>query len=85
MCLLRVRCRGRERRGWAALTRVLQDSNQIGDDGARGLGEGLKVNSSLQGLYLVRHFEFLTYDLFGALQGEGGEGVGCTHACAAEQ
>ncbi len=63
---------------------MLQDDNQIGDDGAVGLGEGLKVNSSLQELRLVRHFVFVL-DLFvaGAMQGEGGEGVGCTHACAA--
>ena len=38
------------------LTRVLQDGNFIGDDGARGLGEGLKVNSSLQQLVLVSLF-----------------------------
>ena len=71
---------------WAALTRVLQGNNQIGDDGAWGLGEGLKVNSSLLELFLVRHL-FFVLDLFvsGALQVEGGEGVGCTHACAAEQ
>ncbi len=45
--------------GWggsAGLTRVLQDGNLIGDDGARGLGEGLKVNSSLQQLVLVSLF-----------------------------
>jgi hypothetical protein len=47
-----------EGRGWPALKRVLQDNNQIGDDGAGGLGEGLKVNISLQMLYLVRHFVF---------------------------
>jgi hypothetical protein len=64
---------------------VLQRCNQIGDDGAKGLGEGLKVNSSLRELFLVRHFVF-DIDLFvaGAMQGEGGEGEGCTHACAAE-
>ncbi len=65
---------------------MLQGGNRIGDDGAVGLGEGLKVNSSLQLLNFVRHFVF-DIDLFvaGAMQGEGGEGVGCTHACAAEQ
>ncbi len=47
-----------EGRGWAALTRVLQEHTQIGDDGAVGLGEGLKVNGSLQTLGLVRHFVF---------------------------
>ena len=36
------------------VTRVLQDGNQIGDRGAEMIGEGLKVNSSLWGLYLVR-------------------------------
>jgi hypothetical protein len=65
---------------------VLQKNNQIGDDGARGLGEGLKVNSSLKELDLVRHM-FLFFDLFvaDAMQGEGEEGVGCTHACASGQ
>ena len=58
ICLLRGLCREREGRVWAALTRVLQGNNQIGDDGAGGLGEGLKVNSSLQYLLLVRHFVF---------------------------
>jgi hypothetical protein len=38
-------------RGSAALTRVLQERNRIGDAGAAGLGEGLKVNSSLQMLF----------------------------------
>ena len=54
---------------------MLQRNNQIGDDGAGGLGEGLKVNSSLQELHLVRHFVFVI-DLIvaGAMQGEGGEG-----------
>ena len=36
------------------VTRVLQDGNQIGDRGAEMIGEGLKVNSSLKKLYLVR-------------------------------
>ena len=55
---------------------MLQNNNQIGDDGAGGLGEGLKVNSSLQRLTLVRHFVF-DIDLFvaGALQGESVEGM----------
>jgi len=78
------RCREREERGSAALTRVLQQQNSIGDAGAAGLGEGLKVNSSLQALYLVRLFVLL-FVCVGAMQGEGGEGVGCTHACAAER
>jgi hypothetical protein len=37
---------------------VLQYGNQIGDAGAAVLGEGLKVNSSLQDLYLVRLFVY---------------------------
>jgi hypothetical protein len=37
----------------AALTRVFQDNNQIGDGGACGLGEGLKVNSSLLVISMV--------------------------------
>jgi hypothetical protein len=46
----------------------------------------LKVNCSLLYLDLVRHM-FLLFYLFvaGAMQGEGEEGVGCTHACALEQ
>ena len=36
------------------VTHVLQDGNQIGDRGAEMIGEGLKVNSSLRGLHLVR-------------------------------
>ena len=41
--------RCRERAGWgsAALTRVLQGGNQIGDAGAAGLGEGLKVGTEV--------------------------------------
>jgi len=38
------------------LTHVLQAGNQIGDRGAEMIGEGLKVNSSLRELRLVRHF-----------------------------
>ena len=38
------------------VTHVLQDGNQIGDRGAEMIGEGLKVNSSLKKLYLVRLF-----------------------------
>ena len=38
------------------VTRVLQGGNQIGDRGAEMIGEGLKVNSSLRELRLVRHF-----------------------------
>ncbi len=35
------------------IMRGMQQCNQVGDAGAFGLGEGLKVNSSLQKLYLV--------------------------------
>jgi len=82
VCFLWGRCRERAGRGSAALTRVLQSRNQIGDAGAAGLGEGLRVNSSLQELYLVRLF-VLSFVFVGVLQEEGGEGVGCTHTCAA--
>ena len=48
-----------------ALTHALQDSNSIGDAGAGSIGEGLKVNSSLQKLYLVRLvFQFAFLFLF---------------------
>ena len=36
------------------VTHVLQAENQIGDRGAEMIGEGLKVNSMLQQLHLVR-------------------------------
>jgi hypothetical protein len=48
---------------------VLQVENQISDAGAAGLGEGLKVNSSLQWLYLVSFFLFCV----GSMQVEVGE------------
>jgi hypothetical protein len=35
------------------LTRGMQGYNKVGDAGAVGLGEGLKMNSSLQMLFLV--------------------------------
>ena len=42
------------------VTRVLQYANQIGDRGAEMIGEGLKVNSNLLYLYLVRlGFDFV--------------------------
>ena len=42
------------------VTRVLQEGNQIGDGGAEMIGEGLKVNSSLLQLHLVRlGFDFV--------------------------
>ena len=37
-----------------AVTRVVQDGNGIGDRGAEMIVEGLKVNSSLWYLHLVR-------------------------------
>ncbi len=87
ICLLRGRWREREGRGWAALTRVLQDNNEIGDDGARGLGEGLKVNSSLRELLLVRHFVFLILILIccggDAGRGRGGCGLHSRVCCRA--
>ena len=36
------------------VTHVLQGRNQIGDRGAEMIGEGLKINSSLRELHLVR-------------------------------
>ena len=38
---------------------MLQRKNKIGDRGAECIGEGLKVNSSLQKLYLVRLVVFI--------------------------
>ena len=55
---LRGRCGERAGRGSAGVTRVLQEGIQITDAGAAGLGEGLKVNSSLQHLFLVRLFDY---------------------------
>ncbi len=46
----------------------LQDHNQVGDAGAYGLGEGLKVNSSLEELNLVSGLlHFLFYFLCGPI------------------
>ena len=67
------RCRERAGRGSAALTRVLQRKNQLGDAGARGLGEVLKVNSSLQGLWLVRLFVYCLF-LWGRSRERAGKG-----------
>ena len=53
---------------------MLQGGNQISDAGAAGLGEGLKVNSSLQRLNLVRLFDYCLF-FVGAMRGEGGERV----------
>ena len=38
------------------MTRVVQLKNNVGDAGACGLGLGLKANSSLRTLHLVRDF-----------------------------
>jgi hypothetical protein len=77
ICSLQRRRREREG-GWgerAALTRVLQAENQIGDDGAGGLGEGLKVNSNLKKLYLVSHSVFdIGLLVAKAMQAEGADG-----------
>ncbi len=62
---------------------MLQNKNQITDAGAAGLGEGLKVNRSLQRLHLVRLFDYCLF-FVGAMRGECGEGVGCSDAYAAE-
>ena len=48
--------------GMLELTRGLQGGNHVGDAGACGLGLGLKVNSSLLELNLVR--DFMIYDGF---------------------
>ena len=62
------------------VTHVLQNGNEIGDRGAEMMGEGLKVNSSIRELYLVRLiFCFvLSYDCCWVVDGEGGEGLGCS-------
>ena len=51
-----VQGEGRDRSWFLLLTRVLQDSNRIGDIGAVALGEGLKFNTSLLDLNIVRVF-----------------------------
>ena len=55
------------------VTHVLQDGNRIGDRGAEMIGEGLKVNSSLQWLHLVRLVFFVfCVDCCWGLDGEVG-------------
>ncbi len=46
------------------LTRGMQGNNQVGDAGALGLGEGLKMNSSLQMLNLVSDSCLCLFPLF---------------------
>ncbi len=84
VCFLWGRCGESAGRGSAGVTRVLQRGNQISDAGAAGLGEGLKVNSSLQRLDLVRLFDYCLF-FVGAMRGEVGVGVGWSDACAAGQ
>ena len=48
--------------------------NEIGVRGAELIVEGLKVNSSLQYLDLVRLFDYCLF-FVGAIRGEGGERV----------
>ena len=43
---------------------ALQDGNDIGDRGAEMIAEGLKGNSTLQQLYLVRLFRALFFSFF---------------------
>ena len=50
-----------------ALTGLLQDGNCIGERGAEMIAEGLKVNSSLLELFLVRQFyHHIVLDVFDA-------------------
>ena len=46
------------------LTRGMQGYNKVGDAGALGLGEGLKMNSSLQMLNLVSDLCLWLFPLF---------------------
>ena len=48
--------------------------NEIGVRGAELIAEGLKVNSSLLELNLVRLFDYCLF-FVGAMRGEGGESV----------
>ena len=55
------------------VTRVLQGGNQIGDRGAEMIGEGLKVNSSLWFLHLVRlGFDFVLLVVAGVVMERAG-------------
>ncbi len=59
-----------------ALTLVLQWQNRIGNAGASGLAEGLKVNSCLQRLVLVSVFVCCLF-LMWAMRKEGVDGALC--------
>jgi hypothetical protein len=61
------------------VTHVLQKGNQVRDSGAEMIGEGLKVNRSLQELHLVRLVFFgLCFDCCWGVDREDGEGLGCS-------
>jgi hypothetical protein len=61
------------------VTHVLQNGNQIGDRGAEMISEGLKVNSSLMYLYLVRLVLLVcVLNCCWGDDGEGGDGHGCS-------
>ncbi len=55
------------------VTHALQDGNQIGDRGAEMIGEGLKVNSRMQRLILVRLV--LLIFVLNCCWGDDGDGV----------
>ncbi len=61
----------RGRGAGAALTLALQNNNDIGDEGARALGNLLKINKSLLYLVLVRLFHIFCF-IFGYESGRGG-------------
>ncbi len=64
------------------MTHELQDVSQIGDQGALSIGEGLKVNSSLRILHLVRLVIFVCVCIVVLLLRErAGGGVCCSVAC----
>ncbi len=67
--------------GFAALMRLLQAGNQIKHAGACGLGDGLKVNSSLQLLTLVRLFSPQFLVVAGVVQTNNWMGVNCAQIC----
>ncbi len=62
---------------------MLQHQNEIGDTGAECIGEGLKVNSSLQFLWLVSFlsFDLRWFEVCVCIEGKGEEGAGCSVRC----